>query len=445
MDNDTIYAPATPAGGALAVVRISGAQAHRVLGAVFSGAEHMAHAAMRHGFIEYGGRRIDDAMAVKYEAPRSYTGEPMAELFCHGGRAVLSGVLDALGAAGARLAEPGEFTRRAFENGKLDLSAAGAVMELIGASSQAAADAALKQLSGGLAARVTAMQQLLTDALAIIEAGIEYPEEDIEADVKRDALPRILKAREEAAALAESFSAGRVLKEGWNVAIAGRPNVGKSSLFNALLGSPRAIVTAEPGTTRDTVDARVMQGGALLRLVDTAGLRDAEDEAERIGVVRARQAAAEADVTLFVIDGSAGLLPEDKAAFSAIPENAVIAVNKCDLLLKLSAVEVARLLGREAMEVSARTGQGLDALRARIAPPPLSGEADVVVTNERHARCLSAAAESLDAAATAFDTADLDCVTVDVREAWQRLGEITGVTATEAIIDEVFDTFCLGK
>jgi tRNA modification GTPase len=445
VDNDTIYAPATPAGGALAAVRISGAQAHRVLGAVFSGAEHMAHAAMRHGFIEYGGRRIDDAMAVKYEAPRSYTGEPMAELFCHGGRAVLSGVLDALGAAGARLAEPGEFTRRAFENGKMDLSAAGAVMELIGASSQAAADAALKQLSGGLAARVTAMQQLLTDALAIIEAGIEYPEEDIEADVKRDALPRVLKARKEAAALAESFSAGRVLKEGWNVAIAGRPNVGKSSLFNALLGSPRAIVTAEPGTTRDTVDARIMQGGALLRLVDTAGLRDAEDEAERIGVARARQAAAEADVTLFVIDGSAGLLSEDKAAFSAIPENAVIAVNKCDLPLKLSAVEAASLLGREAMEASALTGQGLDALRARIAPPPLSGETDVVVTNERHARCLSAAAESLEAAATAFDTADLDCVTVDVREAWQRLGEITGVTATEAIIDEVFDTFCLGK
>ena len=445
MEGDTIYAPATPTGGALAVVRVSGAEAHRILRAVFFGTIGGGHAQMRHGYIESDGRRIDEAMAVRYDAPRSYTGEDMAELFCHGGRAVTAALMDALSAAGARLAEPGEFTRRAFENGKMDLSAAGAVMELIGATSQAAAQAALRQLSGGLAARVEAMQKRLTDALAIIEAGIEYPEEDIEADVKRDALPRIAQALKEAAMLAESFSVGRVLREGWSVAIAGRPNVGKSSLFNALLGSERAIVTAEPGTTRDTVDGCVMRDGALLRLVDTAGVREAADEAERIGVARAKQAAADADMTLFVVDGSAGILPEDIAAFSAIPENALIVVNKCDLPLKATSRDAVETFGHDALEVSALTGQGIEALRARIAPPQPCGEADVVVTSERHARCLGAAAESLQAAIAAFDTADLDCVTVDLREAWQRLGEITGVTAAESIIDEVFDTFCLGK
>lgn len=445
MDNDTIYAPATPGGGAIAMVRISGRDAHVVLEAVFSGAAQMRHAAMRHGNIEYKGKRIDDAMAVKYCAPRSYTGEDMAEIFCHGGRAVLSGVLDALSAAGARLAQPGEFTRRAFENGKMDLSAAGAVMELIGASSEGAAQSALRQLSGGLAQRVEAMQKLLTDALAIIEAGIEYPEEDIEAEVKRDALPRILAAQAEAARLAETFAAGRVLKEGYTVAIAGRPNVGKSSLFNALLGKERAIVTSAPGTTRDTVDDCILKGGALLRLVDTAGIRAGADEAERIGIERAKEAAREADMTLFVIDRSAGILPQDKDVFAGLSGNILTVLSKSDLDSNTSAQQTREIFGCDAVEVSALTGQGIDALLAYIQPPQPGEADDVVITSERHARCLQAATESLETAIAAFDTADLDCVTIDIKEAWERLGEITGVTATEAIIDEIFDTFCLGK
>ncbi len=445
MDNDTIYAPATPGGGAIAVVRISGKEAHRVLEAVFSGAGRLAHAAMRHGIIEYGGRRIDDAMAVKYCAPRSYTGEDMAELFCHGGRAVLSGVLDALSAAGARLAQPGEFTRRAFENGKMDLSAAGAVMELIGASSEAAAQSALRQLSGGLAQRIETMQKLLTDALAIIEAGIEYPEEDIEAEVKRDALPRIREAMVQAERLAETFVAGRVLKEGYTVAIAGRPNVGKSSLFNALLGKERAIVTSAPGTTRDTVDDCILKGGALLRLVDTAGIRTGADEAERIGIERAKDAAREADLTLFVIDRSAGIRPQDKEVFAGLSGSIFTVLSKSDLEGSTTAQQAREIFGCDAVEVSALTEQGIDALLAMIQPPQPGEADDVVITNERHARCLKAAAQSLETAIAAFDTADLDCVTIDIKEAWERLGEITGVTATETIINEIFDTFCLGK
>jgi tRNA modification GTPase len=445
LDNDTICAPATPSGGALAVVRVSGKGAHAALGAVFGGLQRMEHAVMRHGYIEYGGRRIDEAMAVKFFAPRSYTGEDMAEIYCHGGRAVLSGVMDALSSAGARLAQPGEFTRRAFENGKMDLSSAGAVMELIGAESQAAARAALRQLSGGLKRRVEEMQRLLTESLAIIEAGIEYPEEDIEADIRRDALPRLEKAQAQARRLAETFAAGRVLKEGFSVAIAGRPNVGKSSLFNALLGSERAIVTAAPGTTRDTVDDCVHKDGILLRFVDTAGIRAAADEAERIGVERAKQAIQEADLKLFVIDGSAGVTPQDKEAFFALSGSILVILNKSDLPPKVSADEAREIFGCDAAEVSALTGQGIPELLARIQPPQLSDTDDVVITSERHMRCLSAAAQSLEAAIAAFDTADLDCVTIDIREAWERLGEITGVTAVEEIINEIFDTFCLGK
>ena len=444
MDNDTIYAPATPTGGAISVVRISGRKAHRVLDAIFSGAD-MPHAVIKHGMIEYGGRRIDDAMAVKFFAPRSYTGEDMAEMYCHGGRAVMAGVLDALAKVGARLAQPGEFTQRAFENGKMDLSEAGAVMELIGASSQAAADAALRQLSGGLKARVDAMQKLLTDAMAIIEAGIEYPEEDIEADVKRDALPRIRQAKEEAEKLAGTFASGRVLKEGYTVAITGRPNVGKSSLLNALVGRQRAIVTAAPGTTRDTVEEHVIKDGVLLRFIDTAGLRAAADEAERIGVERAKHAAAEADLKLFVIDRSAGITPEDREAFAGLSGSVLVVLNKSDLAPKASADEARKIFGQDVVAVSALTGQGMEALMAHITPPEPGEADDVVITNERHARCLTAAADSLQAAIEAFDMADLDCVTIDIREAWERLGEITGVTAAEAIINEIFDTFCLGK
>jgi tRNA modification GTPase len=318
-------------------------------------------------------------------------------------------------------------------------------MELIGSSSQAAAEAALRQLSGGLKARVDAMQKLLTDAMAIIEAGIEYPEEDIEADVKRDALPRILRARDEAVRLASTFASGRVLKEGYAIAIAGRPNVGKSSLLNALSGRERAIVTAAPGTTRDTVDERVMKDGVLLRFIDTAGLRAAADEAERIGVERAKQAAEEADLVLFVIDRSAGVLPQDREAFGEIAGNVLVVLNKSDLPPQTTADEAREIFGCEAVEASAKTGAGLEALMARITPPQPGEADDVVITSERHARCLSAAAESLGTAIGTFETTDLDCVTIDIREAWERLGEITGVTATETIINEIFDTFCLGK
>lgn len=445
MQNDTIFAPATPSGGAIAVVRISGPDAHRVLGAVFRGREQKQHARLYRGYIEDETGRIDDVMAACFYAPRSYTGEDMAEIYGHGGRVTLSRVLGVLSKAGARLASPGEFTQRAFLAGKMDLSAAGAVMELIGANSAAAANAALRQLAGGLFERITAIQNKLTDALAIIEAGIEYPEEDIEADIQRDALPLIESAKTGAQRLADTFASGRMLGSGFGVAIVGRPNVGKSSLFNMLLDRDRAIVTAIPGTTRDVVDDVIIKDGFPVRIIDTAGIRSEADEVERIGIERARNAAKDADLTLFVIDRAAGITDEDIQIYAALNGSLIAVLNKSDLEAKVTQEQVRDMLGCDTVEVSAATGFGRDTLLYAIKLPEFGEADDVVVTNERHWQLLSTAAQSLEAAAIAFDTADLDCVTIDIKEAWDALGEITGVTATEEIINNIFDTFCLGK
>jgi tRNA modification GTPase len=446
MENDTIFAPATPSGGAIAVIRISGPDAHRVLSRVFSrNTEKLEHAKLYHGGLMAGGQQVDDVMAALFFEPRSYTGETMAEIYCHGGAVGLAVVMGAISAAGARFAAPGEFTKRAFLNGKMDLSAAGAVMELIGAQSGAGARAALRQLKGGLFEKIEAIQQKLTRALIFIEAGIEYPEEDIEADIKRDVLPLLSAALHEIDDMAGTFASGRLLRDGVGVVIAGRPNVGKSSLFNMLVGKDRAIVTEIPGTTRDIVDDSIVRGGILLRFVDTAGLRTGADEVEQIGIERARTAAKDADAVLLVIDRSAGITEEDRLIFEALDKEPVVVLNKCDLAGKTSAEEAEALFGCKAVDVSAKTGQGREALLNMIRVPEVSEADDVVVTSERHHAILKAAAQSLKAAGEAFDTADLDCVTIDIKEAWDRLGEITGVTATEEIIRNLFDTFCLGK
>jgi len=446
MENDTIFAPATPSGGAIAVIRISGPDAHSVLRRVFSrGNEKLEHAMLYHGGLISGGQQVDDVMAVMFLEPRSYTGEDMAEIYCHGGPVSLAAVIAAISAGGARLAEPGEFTKRAFLNGKMDLSEAGAVMELIGAQSSAGARAALRQLKGGLREKIEAIQQKLTRALVIIEAGIEYPEEDIEADIKRDALPLLKAARDDINGMAGTFKSGRLLREGMRVVIAGRPNVGKSSLFNMLLERDRAIVTAIPGTTRDIVDDCIVYGGVLLRFVDTAGLRSNADEVEQIGIERARTAAKDADAVLLVIDRSAGITEEDERVFEALDDKPLVVLNKADLPGKVGVDEAKAVFDCEAVEVSAKTGQGREMLMDMIRVPEAGDADDVVVTNERHFGILNAAARSLKAAMDAFDTADLDCVTIDIKEAWDALGEITGVTATEEIIRSIFDTFCLGK
>ena len=318
-------------------------------------------------------------------------------------------------------------------------------MELIEAQSSAGAGAALRQLSGGLYERIIAVQKKLTDALAIILAGIEYPEDDIEADIRRDALPLILAAKNEITRMAATFASGRMLTEGYSVVIAGRPNVGKSSLFNMLLDKDRAIVTHIAGTTRDAVDDTIIRHGVPIRLTDTAGIRQGEDAVELIGIARAHAAAKDADLVLFVIDGSVGIIDADRDVFAALGDNVVVVVNKSDLPQQVLPEDVEVAFGKPAIAACAISGKGRDAILAHIQPPEISEAADVVITNARHHRILETAARSLDAAADAFDMTDLDCVTIDIQAAWDALGEITGVTVTEEIIDQIFDTFCLGK
>ncbi len=310
--NDTIYALATPLGNGVAVIRISGPKSESAVCALFSKKAGFESHRLYHGLILNGEQPVDDAMAVIMRAPKSYTGEDSAELHIHGSPAIAKKVLELLSRLGLRLAEPGEFTRRAFENGKLELSQAEAVMDLVCAAAESQAKAALDQLRGSLVAPVADLQDRLTDAIARAEAGIDYPEEDWEGEIADELIPALCEVKDRLQKLADGGIQGRIIRDGLKVALCGRPNVGKSTLLNALLGENRAIVTALPGTTRDIIEERVDWKGLPVRLIDTAGLRRAGDEAEQIGIERARSAMQEADLALILFDGAQPFSTKDE-------------------------------------------------------------------------------------------------------------------------------------
>lgn len=440
---DTIFAPATPAGGAIAVIRASGPDCARALFALTGKTMETTPRRMARAVISHTGKRLDDAMAVFYRAPVSYTGEDMFELFCHGGPAVLRAVLGALAEEGLRPAEPGEFTRRAFLNGKVDLTQAEAVMDLIQAQARLSADAALEQMQGRLRREIEAAEALLTDALSAISAAIDYPEE-MDEDVFTALPGQLLAARESLAALIAQGKGGRVLREGFKVVLIGRPNAGKSSLLNALLGYDRAIVTPQPGTTRDVLEEALTLDGVPLRLYDTAGLREAADEAEREGVTRARDAFAQADAVLVLLDGST---PPTEADFALLRDTAnaprVLLRTKADLGKAWPDDAFAEILPEDGrfIGVSVRTGEGLSALREALKAiaGPVAG---AYVTNARHIYALE---EALCAVRQAKDAADYDCAATDIRDALCALGRITGRAVDDAVIENIFARFCVGK
>ena len=430
MREDTIFAPASAVGGAVAVIRISGPDAARVA-RLLSADVTKTPRELRFVRVRDGAETVDDGMAVYLPAPRTYTGEPMAEIHCHGGSCTVQRVLALLSGCGFRPAEAGEFTRRAFVNGKMDLSQAEAVMDVVNAAAQQSLRAAVAQLNGSVSRAVGEVESLLLDALSGIDAALDYPDE-AEAEQLKAAQERIARL------LAEGRR-GRVLRDGLRVVLLGRPNVGKSSLLNALLGSERAIVTGQAGTTRDVLDERTVFDGVPVRLFDTAGIREAQDEAERIGVSRAREALARADVLLVVLDGAAPLAAEDAALLAETAGRPRILVrNKCDL----PAADMELL--EAALPVSARTGAGLDALRTAILAlaAPQQDAGDPCVTNERHLRALDCALASIRAAQAA---AELDCAATDLRAALRHLGTITGTDVDERVIDRIFANFCVGK
>jgi tRNA modification GTPase len=450
---DTIAAIATPPGrGGIGVVRLSGPDSLALIAEVFrpSGRGEWRSHRMRHGWVvDARGHELDEALAVQMQAPRSYTGEDVVELQCHGSPAVLRHVVERLLEAGARLADPGEFTERAFLNGRLDLAQAEAVVDLIEARGTQAAAIAAGQLHGGLSHSLAAVRSDLIDLKALLEVQIDFADEEVSLD-PHELVELQRQATDALDTLIASYEHGRRARDGARVAIVGRPNVGKSSLLNALLGEERAIVTAIAGTTRDIIEESIEIAGVPVVLSDTAGLRaDAGDEVERIGIERTGAAIERAHLVLLVVDGSQPLTAADQQALHASAgSRRVIVVNKSDLpvLVDLPATAEAAAVVR----ASARQHAGLDELRDAIGKslhadlPPL--ESDTVLTNARHRDALVKAREALAMTAAGLDAGQpADIVAVTVQDALDRIGEVTGTVTSEDVLDRVFSRFCLGK
>jgi len=386
-------------------------------------------------------------------APRSFTAEDVVEISVHGGIVPVRRVLDLLLAGGGiRLAEPGEFTRRAFVNGRIDLAQAEAVMDLIRSKSERAMKVALKQVEGALSRKIGELRQRLIELLAHLEVNIDYPEHDVEELTSAFIRERSGEVLAEIRQLLKSANEGRILREGIMTAIVGRPNVGKSSLLNLLAGTERAIVTDIPGTTRDVIEEYVTVSGIPLRLLDTAGIRETFDVVERIGVERSRSALTDADLLLIVLNRSEPLHEDDRTLLGqAAGRQAVVILNKSDLPAKLDEAEVRKLLpGTAIVPMSVKEGLGMDELGQAIADlffgGKLEGGEAAYVSNARHAALLKQAEQALVDAIESTDAGvPIDIVQIDVRTAWERLGEITGDTAGESLIDQIFSQFCLGK
>ena len=447
MTNDTIAAIATaPGQGGVSIVRISGPNAEKILLAVFrpAGSKELTSHTLTYGHVTDHQETIDECMGVIMRAPRSYTREDVAELQLHGGSYTCQRVLTLCLEQGARLAQPGEFTRRAFLNGRIDLSQAEAVMALIASQGSKAHQAAMRQLEGGASGFI----RQAADELYAIQAGaaacIDYPEEISEEEAASDLAPRIRRLAE-TIDLACDERAARIITSGLTVALCGRPNVGKSSLLNALLGEERAIVTAIPGTTRDMITGDILLEGALIHLVDTAGLHATDDPVEQLGVQRAEKAIHQADVALMVLDAGMPLTDEDRRLLRDLQGlNTAIVLNKADLPAMLTEAEVAPLLpGAPVISVSAHHGHTLETLKRYLARQAAVTD-QLALTQPRHLEAARRAAAHLRQAEASLALA-IDFAAVDLQAAQLALAEITGDQVEEKLLDRVFSQFCVGK
>ena len=455
---ETIAAIATalsPAG--IGIIRISGDDALTVADRVFRSAGGRKSLAEQKGYtVHYGhitedGEVIDEVLALVMRAPHSYTTENCVEIQCHGGLLVLKRILAAILRNGARMAEPGEFTKRAFLGGRIDLSQAEAVMDLISAKNEYSRKSSLRQLSGSLSEKVKELRAKILYESAYIESALDDPEH-ISLEGYPEHLKTVLQPLvQEMEKLAETFSSGRVLRDGIQTVILGKPNAGKSSLMNVLVGENRAIVTDVEGTTRDILEEQIHLRGISLNIIDTAGIRETDNIVEKIGVDKARNTVDKADLILYIVDGSRPMDENDRQIIELIGDRkAIVLLNKSDLAQVLSIEDVERAAGRPVLAVSAKEQTGIDALEERIEEMFLSGEIDfndeLIITNDRHRTALEEAVHSLRLVLQSIeDQMTEDFFTVDLLNAYEELGSIIGESMEDDLADEIFKRFCMGK
>jgi len=454
---DTIAAISTPPGrGGIGIVRLSGPLAAEYAAQLVNLRQPLEHARARLADVldelSAGNERIDEAVVTWFAAPNSYTAEDLVEIAAHGSPVVLELLLRRALDLGARLAEPGEFTQRALLAGKLDLTQAEAVRDLIDAQTLTQARQAASQMGGALSRRVRPTKEALVELIALLEAGIDFAEDDVDVTPKEEIARRIAQLEPPLAALEATFARGRIVHDGLTLAIMGRPNAGKSSLFNRLVERDRAIVTATPGTTRDLVTERISLDGIPLELVDTAGLREASEEVEMLGVARSREALADAALVLVVLDGTEPLNGEERALLAAVAGRpALVAINKSDLAAsdRVSAdLAEAAWAHVPALPTSALTGEGIAALRERLVALATGGAASEpgLLTSLRHQQAIATARAALADAARANDSAiPHEMILIDLYRGLWALDSLTGQTTPDDILNLIFSTFCIGK
>ncbi|WP_102399234.1 tRNA uridine-5-carboxymethylaminomethyl(34) synthesis GTPase MnmE [Haloimpatiens massiliensis] len=455
---DTISAVSTSLGeGGVSIIRVSGDNALPIVDSIFKAKngkslKEMKTYTMRYGFIvEKDSREVIDEVIVSYmKGPRSFTAEDTVEINCHGGVVATNRVLKETIKAGARLAERGEFTKRAFLNGRIDLSQAEAVIDIINAKTELSMKSAIKQSEGIISKEISSIRGELLALIAHIEATVDYPEDDLEEVTSKKANIQLVNVIEEIEKLLNTAEEGKMLKEGIKVVIVGKPNVGKSSLLNALIQENRAIVTDVPGTTRDVIEEYINIDGIPIKLIDTAGIRETENIVEKIGVEKSKEKIEESDLIILMLDLSRKLDREDEEIIEYIKDKKyVVLLNKKDLNRQIEVEELSKLDSQYLIDISVKTGEGIDRIRDCIKQLFFKGKIkaeDIYVTNNRHKEALIRAKESLKAAIEILENVEaIDLASIDIRNAWTALGEITGDTVEEDIIDKIFSEFCLGK
>jgi tRNA modification GTPase len=460
--DDTIAAISTPLGeGGVGIVRLSGKDSIELVEKIFCSPKNRSLTNSKSHRVIYGyikdpttGKEIDEALVVIMRSPYSYTREDVAEINCHGGMITLRKTLELVLKQGARLAEPGEFTKRAFINGRIDLSQAEAVLDLIRSRTDESRRIAIEQLQGGLSERITALRDKLTELCVNVEAYIDFPEDEIEISSTQAMLKSMEEIDKELQILLKTYDEAKFFREGLLTAIVGRPNVGKSSLLNAILKKDRAIVTEFPGTTRDIIEEYLNIKGLPLRIMDTAGIREVQDIAEKEGVKRSLQSIKDADLVIAIFDSSEPLKDEDFEVIQKVKDkNTIFVLNKSDLQSAIDRNSISSLVPRPSssiLNISATRGDGLEDLKDRIFESCLKDWKEeregVVVTNLRHKIAIENAKTSLNRAVSALiENQPLEILALELRDSLDRLGEVVGVVTTEDILNKIFNNFCIGK